>query len=132
MTTEPKPVVGQVLYSLNVGNMARDRKQKLTRVVVTKVGRKYFTCLEEDRPEHMSTQFYLDGWQEKSDYDACQKLYESKQAYEDEVEVRRISRKILNRFEYSYRGHNIPLTALRTIEGILDANSGEEKSNGSE
>ena len=37
-----KPVVGQVLYSLNVGNAARNCGQVLTPVTVVSVGRKYF------------------------------------------------------------------------------------------
>lgn len=39
-----KPKVGDVLYSLSIGNASRFTEQKLTQVKVTKVGRKYFHC----------------------------------------------------------------------------------------
>lgn len=39
-----KPKLGDILYSLNINNAARNVKQELTEVTVTKVGRKYFTC----------------------------------------------------------------------------------------
>lgn len=42
--SKPTPQVGQTLYSLNIGNAARNCEQKLKPVIVRKVGRKYFEC----------------------------------------------------------------------------------------
>ncbi len=54
-----KPAVGQVLYSLNVGNAARGRERVLTPVVVIKVGRKYFTCRPEGKDSWADVQYHL-------------------------------------------------------------------------
>lgn len=62
MPERKKPEVGQVVYSLNVGNAARNREQVLTPLKVTKVGRKYFTALEDGYPDHLSVQFHIDSW----------------------------------------------------------------------
>ena len=79
-----KPEVGQIIYSLNVGNAARDREQKLTNMVVSKVGRKYFSCHLEGFTRE--TQFHLDSWREKSEYSACYKLYSNPEEWEAEKE----------------------------------------------
>lgn len=75
-----KPKVGQVLYSLNVGNAARGCKQKLTQVEVTRVGRKYFYIGKGWR----ETQFRIDNWGENTEYSATQKLYEKPEDWEEE------------------------------------------------
>lgn len=84
---KPKPIVGQKLYSLNVGNAVSrfDKKQFLTKVEVIKVGRKYFTCKVVDGWEVI--EYHLDNWKQKSDYAATSVLYEFQEEYEKEKEV---------------------------------------------
>ena len=115
-TMTEKPKVGQTLYSLNIGNAARHKKQELTPVVVTKVGRKYFTAGEGRRV----TQYHLDSWREKSEYTPDSRLFVSRQAWEDEKEINRIGRKIYKSFPFGENRHKISLKNLRIIEQFLD------------
>ena len=97
---KPTPTIGQTLYSLNVGNAARRIPQTLKPVVVTKVGRKYFTVGEGWR----ATEYHLHDWREKSDYMANSRLYASEQEYADEKETSEICGRIAKAFEH---GKNI-------------------------
>lgn len=77
-----KPIVGETLYSLNIGNAARYSDQKLTPVVVSKVGRKYFYA---DRiNSSFSTKYHLDSWVEATNYCANSKLYETEEEWADD------------------------------------------------
>lgn len=122
-----KPEVGQKLYSLNVGNACRNVEKKLTPVIVTRVGRKYFTCIPKGGSKWKETQYHLNGWHEKSEYSADSILYGNPQEWEDEKESIRICRLIWKCFEYGRNPKNISLAAIRTIYGIITAN---EKKNG--
>jgi hypothetical protein len=113
--TRKKPEVGQVVYMLAVGNAARYGTSKLRAGKVTKVGRKYFTVLEDDKPEHMALQFYLDNWRERTDYSARVVLYESKQDYEDIAEVRRLWELLCGYFQFSSRRHGVSLDVLKVV-----------------
>ena len=87
-----KPVIGQTLYKLNIGNRARRVKQELTPVVVTKVGRKYFSvCKEEhlDSP-HMHTRFHLETWGQSTNYSADWALYTSEAEWEEERDAEKL------------------------------------------
>lgn len=113
-----KPSVGQTLYQLNIGNMARNGEQKLTPVKVVKVGRKYFTC----KQDHLNweTQFHIDGWYEKSDYTANYCLYESPQEWLDEKEDNK-TRKAIERIRNSKNISHVDLKAIKRIleeEGV--------------
>ena len=116
---KPKPKVGQILYSLNVGNAARNTEQKLTRVVVTKVGRKYFTCGKKEDAYHQ-VQYYIDGWYEKSDYIADSCLYESPQEWEDEKEESRLCKTISSAFDLRDNRRDVSLPNLRRIADIIE------------
>src|ERR1017187_3968452 len=85
VTPRPKPVVGQTLYSLNVGNAARNRPQALTTVVVTSVGRKFFTTQVEGR-KYSETKYRLDNWSEVTHYIPDTHLYLCEQDWIDEKE----------------------------------------------
>jgi len=115
-----KPIVGQIVYSLNVGNAARNCEQKLTEMTVTKVGRKYFTCLRDGWSERAAIQFHLDTWTEKTDYCSSHALYVSPQEWEDAKEATRICKKINDYFEYGRNSQGISLKNLRMIEDILE------------
>ena len=71
---KPKPIVGQKLYSLNVGNAARGRAQFLTEVEVIKVGRKYFSCKEVGGWQDF--EYRLSDWGQKTNFSATSFLYE--------------------------------------------------------
>lgn len=66
-TKQEKPKVGQRFYSLNVSNVTRNRKQKLTPVTVIKVGRKYFTCRHDVHGiGYKDTIYYIDSRRENT------------------------------------------------------------------
>jgi len=105
----PNPVVGQQLFSLNVGNSARNVVQKLTPVTVTKVGRKYFEC------GRMA--YRLGDWRQVTDYTPDSELYESEQAWKDAMEKERIEAE-LSRLFRGYGPIPLSLTDLRRIREI--------------
>jgi hypothetical protein len=117
---KPTPTIGQTLYSLNVGNAARRVPQTLTPVIVTKVGRKYFTTGEG----WQATQYHIGDWREKTDFSPNSHLYASEQEYADEKESDELCRRIGKAFEYGRNAKALPLEALRRIEGIILANTG--------
>lgn len=114
-----KPKVGQILYSLNIGNASRNYEQKLTKVIVTKVGRKYFTCAEKV-DSFWTTVYHLDDWCEKTEYSARSSLYSSSQEWKDEKEERLICVFIEKSFTYGQNNSNISLENLRKIESIIN------------
>ncbi len=108
-----KPVVGQTLYALNVGNNARNCAQVLCPVKVTKVGRKYFSAAPEeylDRP-HMAVQYDLESWSEVTEYSARWRLYESERAWADEREANALYADLRNVFS----GHGRPKVSLEAL-----------------
>jgi len=111
-----KPVVGQTLYSLNVGNAARKTEQKLTPVIVTKVGRKYFTTGEGWN----SCQYHLDDWCEKNEYSATSVVYESPQCWEDEKDCMIIRDTLRNCFGTYGTRTNFTLDQLKRISAIVN------------
>jgi len=113
--SKPKPEIGQVLYSLNVGNAARYKPQELTPATVTKVGRKYFTTGEGWQSE----QYEIETWKQKTDFIASSQLYSSEQEWEDEKEARSIASYIENHFRHG-QGYGAPLASLREIKNIID------------
>ena len=114
-----KPVVGQRLFSLNIGNAARNCEQVLTEVEVVKVGRKYFTCRKiGDDSGWSDTSYSLDTWRQKTDYSETSCLYLSRQGREDEKEEDNICGLLQDAFRYGGNRRGIPLPALRQIWGI--------------
>ncbi len=94
-----KPVVGQIVYSLNIGNAARRRPQELTEFIVKKVGRVYFTAGLKDR-DWGNHQYYIDGWKEKYDSCANSELFETPEAYEAEKKRDLQAAKIRKTFQF--------------------------------
>lgn len=119
MRDRPKPKVGQILYRLNTGNNAIYVPQVLTPVVVSKVGRKYFTVKKQDSTSGFESEHYLDGWYEKTDYSANYVLYESPQVWEDEKEAKVLCDRIEKAFKYGHNP-NLSVAALRRIVGIVE------------
>lgn len=116
-----KPEVGQILYSLNSGNAARrGTKKGLTKVIVTKVGRKYFTCNKENGTAYTELQYHISNFRQKTEYSADSILYETRQAYSDEQESKSICVIIRDAFEYGSNRKNISLENLRKIYELIN------------
>jgi len=112
-----KPEVGQQLFSLNIGNAARNIEQKLTPVEVVRVGRKYFTCKGVGRGGE--TKYLLDGWGENTKYCVKSRIYADEQSYHDEKERRDLYSEIRDVFSH-YRGtKDFSLEQLREIHDII-------------
>ena len=116
-----KPKVGQTLYSLNINNAAIRVEQVLTEVVVTKVGRKYFTCNKPGGRDWTAVQYHLEDWTEKTDYCRDTALYTTVQEREDEAEASKLCRQIWKNFEYGTNRSNLLLGDLREICAMLEA-----------
>lgn len=115
-----KPEVGQILYSLNVGNAAgRHSPQVLTPVTVTSVRKKYFMCSPvEPSKQWQSTTFEIETWREKTEYSADEELYDSAQEWANEFESSKLLgeiRGILN----AYDNDKISLDVLRSVRSLL-------------
>lgn len=118
-----KPEIGQTLYSLNVGNSARNREQTLTPYVVVKVGRKYFTIRRaDDELGRTDTQFHLDSWAQKTEYVSGHSLFLSERDYYQGKEASQLFSEIGEYFKHRSNKDNIPLEALQGIKRIMDAN----------
>ena len=116
-----KPYVGMKLFSLNVGNAARDVEKKLTPVHVVKVGRKYFTTRKDGFDSAWAdVEYNLEDWQEKTEYSANSFLYETEQEWLDEKESTKICDEIYAAFQYGKNGRYLPLESLRIIKAELD------------
>ena len=115
-----KPIVGETLYSLNIGNAVRLREQVLTPVKVLSVGRKYFKCAA-DGWEHSPTEYRLENWVQRTEYSADSQLFESERAWIDEKEASDLHKRIVAAFSLYPRRELIPLEKLRAINSILEA-----------
>lgn len=118
MQTMKKPKVGQTLYSLNTGNAARNCEQKLTPVNVSRVGRKYFYCIQGDSARE--TKYKLEDWKESTNYCCDSVLYESRQEREDEEERTRLKDKAREYFGAFGARKPVTLEKLRKIVKILE------------
>lgn len=119
-----KPKVGQILYRLNIGNNARHVPQVLTPVIVSKVGRKYFTVRRYDGPYTAESEHHIDNWYERTEYSADYALYESEQAWADEKEARAICQHIAEAFRYGDNRRNLSIEVLRDMKRIDAVNRG--------
>lgn len=111
-----KPLVGQKVFVLNIGNAARRQKQVLTPGIVTKVGRAYFSVQREGWSD--ATEYRLDSGCEKTQYTADSCVYESEQEWLDEKETRDIYAHLREVFGYNVT-KQIPLSVLRTIDQLV-------------
>ena len=115
-----KPKVGQTLYSLNVNNDARYKKQKLTPVTVKSVGRKYFVCGIDFCSDHMNRQYLLSTWWENTNYSRGSILYKTPKEWEDEKEGNEIRSYISDVFSGYAKSNNLNLYTLKKIKSIID------------
>lgn len=116
-TPKRRPVVGETLYSLNVNNEAIRKPQALSPVVVTKVGRKYFTC---QRPDFkiLQREYHLDTWGERIDGSPNSHLYETEQEWFDVRDAAQLTKDIKQVFSH-YGQCTVPLDILRKIRALL-------------
>ena len=116
-----KPKIGQRLYSLNVGNRARNTTQQLTPVVVVTVGRKYFTTLPVGKTDlFFEDRYHIDTWAEKTDTCTNSVLYLTEQSWADEQESRQLCVQISKAFMYGKNQHNVSLEYLREIADHIE------------
>lgn len=114
-----KPIVGETLFDLNVGNAARKpRVQELTPVTVKTVGRKYFTCAPSEGQYRPETTYEIESWEQKTEYCRDHKLYETAQEWEDEREAAEIHAELRAGFNH-YGECGVPLETLRAIKKLL-------------
>ena len=121
MSKKP-PTIGQTVYSLNVGNALRHGgEQKLTPLIVTAIGRKYFTCHREGWVPNDSNgiQFHLENWREKSDVCIDHELYETHQAWLDKKEASGICQEMRTAFDYGHNCRSLTLETLRKIKELI-------------
>lgn len=119
-----KPILGQILYSLNVGNAARRAPQHLTEVTVTLVGRKYFVC----GTGWQQVTYHLDDWRQKTIYSAESVLYETREEYERETEVSRKFQALRKHFEYN--SPRLPDEVIRKMYACLPCEGPDPLSSG--
>jgi|GEM_PF-6547238 len=107
------PKVGQTLYRHEIGS-----DKPLIPVVVTKVGRKYFSCKEENGWH--DRKYWLNTWRENAGpYLHRYRLFANPQDWEDEKETSRI-RTMLREFFQGYGYYPaLTLDQLRAIEKIV-------------
>ncbi len=107
-----KPIIGETLYE----RYTRRKEPALIPVVVTKVGRKYFTCQGSGDGWNPEIQYHILTWSEVHTYGSADRyIYESPQDYQDEQDTERLRRKFADWALY----RNLPLAKLRRIDAIL-------------
>jgi len=116
--TKQNPIVGQTLYSLNVCNAARNCEQVLTPMIVTKVGRKYFTA-QPDGKSYGARDYHLGSWRQKTEYSPDSELYADPEEWENEKAAFEISKRIRREFNH-FSKPSQTLDQLRRIAAILD------------
>lgn len=114
-----RPIVGETLYMLNMGNAARRTAQILVPVVVQSVGRKYFKCATVGQYP-AETEFLLEDWHEKTQYTCDYRLFETEQEWLDAKEWRELADKLRHTFNNSSHAL-LTLSDLRAIKVIIDS-----------
>lgn len=120
-----KPIVGEVLFDLNIGNRAdRHRPQKLTPVTVIAVGRKYFTCAPNGGKDYPQTDYHLSYWMEKTKYSRGHQLYESPEDWEIEKEAAQTAKFIMSQFDhFCITKCALSISQLRAIKAIIESST---------
>ena len=116
-----KPTVGEQLYLVDIGNNARHGSSEQRECTVTKVGRKYFTVeyqygsnIDYIREEVIT----IKRWQEKSDYTSNYEVYETKQAYLEQITLSKWLQIYRQKFN-EYNQTNLTLKQLEDAAKIL-------------
>lgn len=104
------------MYSLNVGNAARNRSQELTKCEVISVSRKYFEVSPIAGDYKWKEKFHIDGWGEVTNYSSNHCLYETDQEFFDEKESIELLKKIRDHFGM----HGKCSTSKHDLKKIID------------
>ena len=120
MNNKSIPVVGQTVWSLNVGISARYRSKELTEMVVTKVGNKYFYAAIPEHKDiaHMQVKVHIDTWKQCTEYSPSHAFYEKPQDWYDEKEWSDGVKQIRSVLSYANR-ERLSLDQVRGIVAIL-------------
>ncbi len=113
-----KPKVGQIVFSLNVGNAARNQPSVLTPMTVTFVGRKYFTVKEDGNGSWAETKHLIENWRQVTNHSCDSVLFESRKEYEEVSEARQICERLNALFPYS-NGSNPSGLTLAQLRDML-------------
>ena len=114
-----KPEIGDILYSLNVGNAARHKEQELTPVAVKKVGRKYFTA-GVDGKSWSNVRYHIKGWRQETNSSVTSVLYKDPEEWEESKEKTEISRFNDGMVSYGRFTIDISIDDARKIKAIFD------------
>lgn len=113
-----KPKVGDKLFLVDAGNRAMTYNNQRY-CEVTKVGRKYFTVTYGEKPYETEVEFHLDTRRHRTEYTDAYTLYESEQAWVDEIEKSKLAREISNVFRYiGYKSFTV--SQLREVCKVLN------------
>lgn len=114
-----KPILGETLYAVNVGNAAWRAESVATPVRVLSVGTKYFTC--GTGSERLPKKFRIDTWRQVTDFSPDCVLYETEQAWLDENRANKLWSSIGGVFRGYQR--SLSLDALEQITAIIQKES---------
>ena len=107
-----KPILNETLFLERCRNWRHEGP--LIQVIVSKVGRKYFTCKMDWR----EIQFHLDSWRQVTEYSPDCLLYETEQEHSDLREKERLAALLRQEFNY-YGSSPFSLETLRQIKEII-------------
>lgn len=107
--------IGQKVWLVKIGNLARRGQPEPEEVTVSKVGRKYFEVAEL----HGRAKFDLDSMTEVSDYSPSYCIYLILQDYLDTKEANQIYDELHKHFG-NYGRTKFPLEKLRKIKEIIN------------
>lgn len=111
-----KPKIGETLFLVDIGNLARDGRGRQRDCTVSRVGRKYF-YVEYDSGE---IQFDLENWWEVTGgYIADYALYESRQEWKDKCQAAKYHAAIGKAFS-SIGSITATLSQLKQVAEILN------------
>ena len=117
-----RPVIGDTLYSLNVGNSARGCPSVLTELKVIKSGNKYFTCRELNG--HGDFTYEIEDWRQKTDYTPNSKLYATKEDWIYETKINAMYRDI--RDFLSLHVNKLPGEVIENMHACIPKSKGNE------
>ena len=109
--------IGQTIYSLNIGNLERNVEQKLTPMIVNKIGRKYFHASPIGW-NNMSTTFHIEDLKEKSDYMPEHKIYLNELEWEEDKLKQKLNTELKEYFNI-YSTSSLSIDAMQKILTII-------------
>lgn len=112
------PKVGQKLFGV-IRDYNRNSTPQTKILTVIKVGRKYFEVMPDGSNYGLSVHHIDANWREKTKYTPYITLYESEQAYKDELRANQICETLKGAFEHGGNHLKISLDELEAINKII-------------